>query len=394
MAKLSEIFDLQMGKTPARANSDYWNDGTNNWVSIADLSGYGKYVEDTKEQITDKGVHESGIKAVPPNTVIMSFKLSLGKTAITREAVYTNEAIMAFIPKNTCEILPDYLFYMLSNIDWSKGTNRAVMGATLNKATIGEINVDIPPLDRQIYVATVLDKISSLISLRKQQLAKLDELVKARFVEMFGDPATNPHNWEQVPLKTSAIRLSDGPFGSNLKSEHYVQSGIRVIRLGNIGVGKFIDEDKSFISKEHYEQLKKYTCKPGEIVIGTLGDPNLRACIVPEYLGIAINKADCVHYIPKNNMLVADFVCQYINCPETLLLASSMVHGQTRSRISSGQLADLPIFVPPIELQNEFALFCQVSNRQKLTIQQSLDKLEVLKKSLMQEYFEGGKDHG
>ncbi len=241
--------------------------------------------------------------------------------------------------------------------------------------------------DEQRHIALVLGKIAGLISLRKQQLAKLDELVKARFMEMFGDPVTNPYNWEQVPLKTSAIRLSDGPFGSNLKSEHYVQSGIRVIRLGNIGVGEFIDKDKSFISKEHYEQLKKYTCKPGEIVIGTLGDPNLRACIVPEYLGIAINKADCVHYVPKSGMLLADFVCQYINCPETLLLAASMVHGQTRSRISSGQLADLPIFMPPIEIQKEFTCFYQAKNRQKLTIQQSLDKLEMLRKSLMQEYF-------
>ena len=157
MARLSEIFDLQMGKTPARANGDYWEDGRNNWVSIADLSRYEKYVGDTKEQITDKAVQESGIKIVPPNTVIMSFKLSLGKTAITREAVYTNEAIMAFIPNGHYKISPDYFFYMLSGEDWSKGTNRAVMGVTLNKATLGEVNVTVPPIKEQQYIASVLD---------------------------------------------------------------------------------------------------------------------------------------------------------------------------------------------------------------------------------------------
>jgi type I restriction enzyme S subunit len=88
-----------MGKTPARAKAAYWNDGENDWVSIADLSTYSKYVSSTKEAISDLGVRESGIRAVPPETVILSFKLSLGKVAITTEPVYTNEAIMAFIDK-------------------------------------------------------------------------------------------------------------------------------------------------------------------------------------------------------------------------------------------------------------------------------------------------------
>ena len=111
MAKLGEIFHLQMGKTPARANPSYWSDGHNDWVSIADLSSYGKYVGATKEKITDLAVQESGIKLVPPGTVIMSFKLSVGKTAITKEAVYTNEAIMAFVPTGKYEVCVDYFYH-------------------------------------------------------------------------------------------------------------------------------------------------------------------------------------------------------------------------------------------------------------------------------------------
>ena len=171
-----------------------------------------------------------------------------------------------------------------------------------------------------------------------------------------------------MSLKNASIRLSDGPFGSNLKSEHYTNTGVRVIRLGNIGVGEFINNDKSFVSLEHYETLKKYTCKTGEIVIGTLGDPNLRACLVPDYIEFAINKADCVHYIPNSEFLNTRFVCQYINCPETFVLASNMVHGQTRTRISSGQLAELPIYIPPIELQNQFATFVEQTDKLKFDI--------------------------
>lgn len=182
MAKLGDIFTLQMGKTPARANEDYWNNGNNPWVSISDLSTYDKYVSGTKELITDDAVFDSGIKIVPENTVIMSFKLSIGKVAITKSPIYTNEAIMAFIPNGKIEILPDYLYYLFLAKDWNKGTNRAVMGATLNKATLEELEICVPTLSEQKCVAHKLDKLTTLISLRKKQLEKLDELVKSRKV--------------------------------------------------------------------------------------------------------------------------------------------------------------------------------------------------------------------
>ncbi len=142
MARLGDIFNLQMGKTPARANAEYWVDGENDWISIADLSNYDKYVGTTKERITDLAVQESGIKLVPSDTVIMSFKLSLGKTAITKEPVYTNEAIMAFLPTGKYDVCADYFYHLFSGRDWSNGTNRAVMGATLNKATLSNLEID------------------------------------------------------------------------------------------------------------------------------------------------------------------------------------------------------------------------------------------------------------
>ena len=93
---------------------------------------------------------------------------------------------MAFIPTGKYTVLPDYFYYLLSAKDWTKGTNRAVMGATLNKATLGAVSITVPPIDEQHKIAAVLDKVSDLISKRNQQLDKLDTLVKARFVEMFG----------------------------------------------------------------------------------------------------------------------------------------------------------------------------------------------------------------
>ena len=274
-----------------------------------------------------------------------------------------------------------YLYYALCNADIpNTGYNR-------HFKWLKEIEIAECSTEEQNSIVAQFEKIDTLICLRKQQLLKLDELVKSRFIEMFGDPVSNPFKWSTLTMKQASIRLSDGPFGSNLKSEHYTHEGVRVIRLGNIGCGYFNDEDQSYISQEHYETIKKYTCRSGEIVIATLGDPNLRACIIPDHIDYGVNKSDCVHYVPKAEILNNQFVCQYINCPETLSLASGMVHGQTRSRISSGQLADLPIYLPSMDLQQQFATLVEQIDKSKFEIQKSLEKLETLKKALMQKYF-------
>ena len=385
--KLADLFELQMGKTPAREKEQYWKNGTRKWVSIADISKFSRYTENTKESITDQAVSETGIRQVPANTIIMSFKLSLGKVAITSEPLYTNEAIMAFVDRKERPLSLSFLFHLFKNKDWSAGTNKAVLGMTLNKATLKEISIPVPPLSEQEDIAEKLDAVSRLITLREQQLKKLDQLASSRFIEMFGDPVTNPMCWSQKTMKEMALRLSDGPFGSNLKSEHYANDGIRVIRLQNIGVNKFVDNDRAFVSLQHYETIKKYTCRGGDIVIGTLGEPNLRACLIPNYIHVAINKADCVHYVPNDIFLNKIFVCFYLNIPATLSLASGMIHGQTRSRISSGQIAKLPIILPPLSLQNEFAAFVEQLDKSKVTIRKSIEKLETTYRALLQEYF-------
>lgn len=384
MARLSEIFDLQMGKTPARANLDYWNGGTNNWISIADLSGYEKYVGETKERISDLAVQESGIKAVPPNTVIMSFKLSLGKTAITREPVYTNEAIMAFIPNGSRNILPDYFFYMLSGKDWSIKTNRAVMGATLNKAVLGAIDIVVPPIEEQRYVSSVLDKLSGLISLRKRQLAKLDELVKARFVEMFGDPVHNPMNWDTVPLS------SIGTFKNGMNF-HADDSGAEIHCLG---VGDF--KHLSFIYDTSHLPIVSlqgfpsddYMLQDGDIVfVRSNGNKALVGRSLAVYPGNISTTFSgfCIRFRPDSEIIETKYILMTL---KTASMREKMVgRGANIQNLNQKILSELVIPVPPLSLQNKFALFVEQTNESALTIQQSLDKLDVLKKSLMQEYF-------
>ena len=224
--KLKNIFDLQMGKTPSRNNTNYWNTNDYEWISIADLSKTEKYITDTKEYLSALAIDESGIKVIPANTVVMSFKLSIGKTAITGKDMYCNEAIMAFHDKHVVDILPEYIYYMFKYRNWDNGSNKAVMGKTLNKSTLSEVEIDICSIEKQKEIVTVLDKVMESLSSRKKELALLDELVRGRFVELFGDPITNSKKMKTKKLKealilkagdiTMASDISDKPTETNI----------------------------------------------------------------------------------------------------------------------------------------------------------------------------------
>ena len=189
-----------MGKTPARNNYKYWNTKDCKWISIADLSGSDKYINNTKEYISQSAVTESAIKLIPANTVVMSFKLSIGKTAILSEDMYSNEAIMAFHDKHVVELLPEYIYYLIKAKDWNGGSNRAVMGQTLNKATLSEIEVDVHAIDEQRKIVELLNLVGRIIYKRNTQLSKLGDILRARFVELFGYPLNSTKGWLEQRL--------------------------------------------------------------------------------------------------------------------------------------------------------------------------------------------------
>ena len=182
---LKDAFDLQMGKTPARAESKLWQSEDHKWISIADMSTYGKYTGDTKEYLSDIAVKSTGIKIVPQNTVIMSFKLTIGRTAITSEDIYTNEAIMAFIPKrNLFDI--DYLRFALHYFNWESNIQNAVKGATLNKAIIGDTEFGVPSLEEQLRFVEFVEQSDKSKFELEQALAELAATYKRIIAENLG----------------------------------------------------------------------------------------------------------------------------------------------------------------------------------------------------------------
>jgi type I restriction enzyme S subunit len=193
----------------------------------------------------------------------------------------------------------------------------------------------------QRRIAGQLKQADGLRRTRRYALELTETFLPAAFLELFGDPKQNPNEWPENTLSAVCSKFSDGPFGSNLKSSDYRSSGVRVVRLQNIGVGEFVDDDKAFVSKEHFAALQKHACVPGDVLIGTMGDPNLRACIQPAHIPIALNKADCIQARPHPKQLNALYLQGLLNNPEHMHLVPGMVHGQTRARISTRELASL-----------------------------------------------------
>ena len=266
--RLDELFDLQMGKTPSRNNPEYWNTKDNKWISIADLSKCGKYIDTTKECISNKAVSESGIAQIPENTVIMSFKLSIGKTAITTESMYSNEAIISFRDKHIVEVLPEYLYYLVLSKDWSAGTNKAVMGKTLNKATLSKIKVNIYDISQQHEVVDILDKVNNVILSRKQELQKLDELVKSRFVELFSG------TFEVVSAEDVCSDIVDCPHSTPKYDEkELIYPAIRTSEIQN---GSILWDSMKYVGVVEYEKrVKRLKPERGDVVYareGTYGD--------------------------------------------------------------------------------------------------------------------------
>ena len=156
---VSDYFTLQMGKTPARDTARYWaKDGSGNkWISIADMSHYEYFTNDTEEYISESAIQETGMKLIPKNTVIMSFKLTIGRVSVTSEPIYSNEAIVAFIPK-TQDYSTRFLYYLVKYYDWLENAALAVKGKTLNKESIGKNRLIIPSRESQNEFATFAEQ--------------------------------------------------------------------------------------------------------------------------------------------------------------------------------------------------------------------------------------------
>jgi len=185
---------------------------------------------------------------------------------------------------------------------------------------------------------------------------------------------------------------SDGPFGSKLKTEHYAEAGARVVRLQNIDVLRFDDSDKAFIPIDYYNELKRYALFSGDILVAGLGDdahPVGRACLVPEWLSPAINKADCFCLRPDKKAVLSEFLCYLLNSLYARKELMKITQGTTRYRINVSNLKTIKIPIPPIAVQEKFVGEMRELDLAEHTLDMQIKKTRDLRKILSTSYLEG-----
>ena len=370
--KLGEVCEIRIGKTPNRSQTLYWG-GDYPWLSISDMKG--KILCTTKEKITQEAVQKEKMQIVSKGTVVMSFKLSIGKVGILAENMYTNEAIANFVVKNNKMLFNEYLYYALQGINFDSLTDRAVMGKTLNKAKLNNLSIvyNEPFMQQQIVLR--LDGVNKLIESRKQQLSELSKLVKSRFNEMFGSKKFD---------KVSISELVDDRIETAKKifDQHDTIKYIDISSIDNknykmTGFQEYMLDQAPSRAQQHIRK--------GDIVVSTVR-PNLK--------NIAMTELDDENLVASSGFCVL----RALKCLPEYLFAiicsdrftnkmTNIVTGANYPAIKSSDIMNYIVPLPPIQLQNEFADFVDQVDKSQLAIQKSLEELETLKKSLMQEYF-------
>ena len=371
--KLGEIFNLQMGKTPDRHSPKFWNEGTEPWISIADLTKCNKYIENTAEKITATAVDESGIKIIPKNTVIMSFKLSIGKVAITPKEMYSNEAIMSFIDKGVLKIEPVYLYYLLMHKDWDTGTNKAVMGKTLNKASLSQMTVNIHGYSEQLEIIKALDAASSIIAARKQQLTELDNLIKARFVEMFGDPKINPNNYPVCQLSDFIVFLTSGSRGW---AQYCSDDGTEwFITIKNVKDCHIETDNMQPINAPDNAEAKRTRVQEGDLLISITADLGRTGVVTKEIAehGAYINQhLTCIRL--KQDVLNPLYVAYFMESPAGKEQFESKNQSAVKAGLNFNSINSLRLMIPPLDDQNAFVDFIKQTDKSKVVVQKALSK--------------------
>jgi type I restriction enzyme S subunit len=344
--KLEDLCEINMGKTPSRSNSEYWN-GDLPWVSIADLKG-DIYINETKECITDKAVIESGIKIVPKNTLLYSFKLSIGKVAITGRTIYTNEAIVALPIKDKDIIDLKYLYWAIQEVNLDGIGDKAVMGLTLNKEKLKKLEIPLPPFPIQKRIAEILDAADALRRKDQELLNKYDELAQAIFIDMFGDPVKNEKGWKMKKIKEfGKVQTGNTPPRAEKK---YYGSFIEWIKTDNMILERINPLKATEYLSEEGLRKGRYVEKGSVLVTCIAGSSKTIGNVVLADRIVAFNQ-QINSLTPKSSYNKIFIYALFRYCKS--IIQDNTTQGMKRI-ITNSTFENIKFISPPIELQNEF----------------------------------------
>lgn len=397
--KLSEIFEkpisgewgneLEEGKYGAKVirTTNFTNMGR---LNLNDIVERDIDVEKYKNKLLKLGdiiIEKSGGSPNQPVGRVVIFEEN------TSEKYFCNNFTSILRPKNI--VNAKYSLYLLKDLYNKKrvlkyqNKTTGIINLKLNDY-LNNTEIMLPSIEEQIKISTILDKSQELIDKRKEQIKALDELVKSKFIEMFGDPVSDSKGWKKVICKDISLKIGSGatPSGGN---SSYKEEGISLIRSMNVHNNKFVYKDLAFIDDEQAKKLKNVIIEENDILLNITGASVARCCIVPsEIIPARVNQHVSI-VRTKQDIIIPVFLCyQFTNDTyQRMLWNIATSGGATREAITKQQVENLEVIVPPIELQNKFADFVKQVDKLKFEMEKSLKELEDNFNSLMQKAFKG-----
>lgn len=376
--KLGDICEIVSGSTPKTTIEEYW-DGDVKWITPAELNENVYIINDSVRKITKLAVEKTGLSSFPEGTVILSTRAPIGKVAIAGCEMYCNQGFKNLICSE--KIFNKYLYWFLKgNTMFLNLLGRGATFKEISKAIVSEIEINVPEIEEQHEIVKILEKVNTIIRFRKQELSVLDTLVKARFVEMFGDPISNPKGYKKEAIEKHIDLLSGYPF----KSEQYVDKGINI--CGGLIIMPQKIKWEECVHWESTDGYEDYLLNENDIVMA-LDRPWIAE-------GFKIAKIDANHLPALLIQRTARIRALDLNQDYLYYCfinggfdRHSNVTGSLVPHISAKDIRSFKVMLPPIELQNQFADFVRAVDKSKVKVQKALDETQKLFDSLMQQYF-------
>ena len=322
---------------------------------------------------------------IVPGDVLLTIVGTVGRAAVVSDNMprFTLQRSVAVLHPKEDVCLSRYLMYALrSKRAYIEKTAKGAAQKGIYLGEVGEIDLPAPSITQQETIVGILDKVSAVIQYRQRQLRTLDTLIKARFVEMFGDPVANPKGWEKRPLSEEAeIRI--GPFGSLLHKEDYISSGHALINPSHIINGRIVPDNDLTLTDDKYEELAPYHLLVGDVVMGRRGE--MGRCAVVDRPGLLCGTGSLL--IRTKGDLSADYIQKIISFPSFKRTIEDMAVGQTMPNLNVPIVSAFQIIKPPKAVQDSYYAFVSQVDKSKVVVQAALDKARVMFDGLMQEYF-------
>ena len=393
--KLGELCRIELGKTPARANKAFWDVGRvtdNVWLSIADLLNTdGNVVSDSKEYLSDEGAATS--KTVRHGTLLLSFKLTLGRLAFAGRDLFTNEAIAALNLFDEGELSKEFLFYFLQFFDWDKATDGDIKlkGRTFNKAKLKELEVCFPPLPEQQRIVGILDKAFEAIATAKANAEKNVENARAVFEShLEGVFSERGEGWVEKTLG-DVCSFENGDRGANYPSKSVrTAAGIPFINAGHLTAEGVDLETMDYIPRERFDLLSNGKIRKGDILFclrGSLG----KFASVGELAEGAI--ASSLVIVRPGDLVLDEFLVAYFRSPLSAKMIEKFAGGAAQPNLSARSLREFVAPIPPLEDQKMIVKKLSGLRAQTQRLgsvhNRKADALDDLKKSLLHQAFSG-----